>query len=68
MATLREQLEEDFGSFSFYLARYRKTLKPIEGKFGVDSKEAEGWRAQVRATEDAMIDIGGQLGRMNRAY
>jgi hypothetical protein len=68
MNVSREQLQEDFDLFSFYLTRYRQTLKSIEGRFGVDSREADGWRAQVRATEDAMIDIGRKLGQMNRAY
>lgn len=68
MTISKEKLVEDFETFSFYLARYREILKRTEGKFGVDSREAEGWRLQVRATEDTMIEIGRKLGQMNRAY
>lgn len=68
MIDSREQLQQDFESFSFYLDIYKKRLRTVEAKNGVDSREAEGWRQQVRATEDAMIEIGGQLGRMQRRY
>lgn len=64
----REQLTEDFYLHDFYLARHRENLRMMQETYGSESPEAEEARKLVRAVEDTMIDIGGELGRMKRPY